>query len=799
MLREKRAMAPAPMPKPMPKPAPKPAPAGGGAKPGAGGQAPAGGGGGGGITDMLGGGGMPGMPGGNPLDQVKGMVSTESGGLIKQHEDKIAELKQQIAQKKQELNQVEQQISGAKRQLDQTEQQLDQAKQLQDQGQPQDIAGLENSKAQIEEQIEQLETAKSAIEEEISKLNKEISVEADAISGLKSDRWTELKLKAVGFIPEAGMAVEMAGEQAMHAKHQIIEGRVASKEGKLEGAEGEAQQKAEAAGAAAKSAGAAAVASKPSSTPSAGGAAGGAGGGGGRIGGGLPHVGGFGGGGSGGGAGGGKPPIITGLLVGLSVLGGGLVVKSSGSFDMTTLLPVVLPIVLFIAALICIRLRTTHWLFLVIGIVLLIGSLYGIATRTAPHALAAYQSGAIGEAGEETKIASKKGVSGVIEDFSISWQRQMAMATGQNIEGDVDQQVKEDVGLEILPPYLPNPTKLNLDEARTLEIGARVKGFDPKTPITATTVCHMQTRDQAYSWTGGTRKVNLNPGDLQRLRPETIEGHAFDRDITCYPRVSECGHYIVTISSQADHLRTDAQMQNYIIDKEILRQRLRSYAESKDTELRSEGQVNSAINEIYKGQVGNFKSVSQKGAIKVVMATQPLALIGVSNRPPDDVTELTFRMGVENMMNGWIRTLNRVEVTIPGYFRPVQEFCASWQLEGNKLILKNDYLSTVNLYDTTRGMQKIFPSCHLVPSGEYALTEPTEATFLALVDYNYIVQSEYPTEIRTAQGEICRESGSTGGGAGGSGGSSSAAPGSAGNRTVNNSSDLTTSLGGNTS
>lgn len=782
-----------PMPKPMPKPA-------GGGGVGAGNPAGGGGGGAGGgaggsgnpLESLMGGGGMPGMPGGNPLDQIKGMASTGSGGLIKQHEEKISQLKQEIAQQKENLKQVDAQIGGpggVKSKIDADNTSISDAKK-QGAGVAQ-IQQIEAHKAQLEQQLQKLNEQKAAIQEVIRKKEAEIAVEEEAISKLKGDRWTELKLKAVGFIPGYGTAAEIAGEQAMQMKHGVTEGMAAKKEGKIESGAGEAEKKAAAAGEAAKSAGASAGPA-PTPTPAPSGGTSGGGGGGGHIGGGLPNLGalGGGGGGSGGIGGGEKPPIVTGLLVGLSVLGGGMVVKSSGSLDIATLLPVVIPIALFITALICIRLRSKHWLFLVVGIILLTGSLYGVATRTAPHAIAAYQAGAIGESGEQTQIAAKKGVSGVIEDFSVSWQRQMAIAKGENIDGDVDQQVKEDVGLEILPPYLPNPTKLNLDEAGTLEIGARVKGFDPKTPITATTVCHMQTRDEAVSWTGSTRTVKLNPGIQQKIRPVTVQGHAFDSDIICYPSITRCGHYVVTISSQADNIRTDAQMQNYIIDKEILKQRLRSYAESKDTELRSESQVNSAINEIYKGQVGNFKSVSQKGAIKVVMATQPLALIGV-----DQETELTFRMGIENMMNGWIRTLNRVEVTIPGYFRPLPEYCTSWQLEGNKLILKQEYLRTVNLYETIRGTQKIFPSCHLVPSGDYALTEPTEATFLALVDYNYIVQSEYNVEIRTADGQICREEASSGG----SGGGGAATGGLPHNTTTNTSNNLTTSLSTNSS
>ncbi|MBW2972082.1 hypothetical protein KY359_03525, partial [Candidatus Woesearchaeota archaeon] len=461
------------------------------------------------------------------------------------------------------------------------------------------------------------------------------------------------------------------------------------------------------------------------------------------------------------GQGGGKTHTVAMIFIVLCLIAAFFIYKSGKEASLSQTLPSLIPLFMIVAGLVAVSFfGERNAAIYGIGMVVVIIGVVAFAVKTAPALYATYTTGSIGkvasEASASTSSAGKGGLSGLVEDAVLSYRQQVAYATGETIDGDVDQQVKEEVGLEILPPYLPNPQKLNLDEVRTLEIGARIKAFDPKTPLHVTTVCHMQTRDQANSLSGAISRagrLNLDPGAEQRLRPQNLEGFSFDRDITCYPTIAQCGQYIVTISSEADHIRTDAQMRNYIIDKTILNQRLRSYAESRESELLSTEQVNAAINEIYKGQLSNFRSVSQKGAIKVVMATQPIALIGV-----DQETELTFKLGVENMLKGWIRAINRVEVTVPSYFQPMSEFCDSWNLEGNKLILKDEYLRTADFYDVIKGQQKIFPSCHLVPrqgTDAYALTEPTEATFLALVDYNYVVQSENRVEIRTAEGNVC--------------------------------------------
>jgi hypothetical protein len=341
----------------------------------------------------------------------------------------------------------------------------------------------------------------------------------------------------------------------------------------------------------------------------------------------------------------------------------------------------------------------------------------------------------------------------------------MAMATGEHIDGDVNQQVKEDVGVEILPPYLPNPKKINQNEIPMLEIGARIKGFDPKNPIHIAAVCHLQSKEEAQSIERAVSEAGKGPktalGPEQNARPKEITGSSFNRDFTCYPRPPGCGRYVTTISAEADHLRTDAQMQNYIIDKEILEQRLLNYAESHDKVIRSETEINSIINEIYSGQLGSYKSLSDKGAIKAVMATQPVSLIGV-----DSETELTLRAGVENVMNGWIMSLNSVEIIIPEYFTPMDEFCPGWNREGNRIRLSSEYLSATSFKQVLKGEQKVFPSCHLIPKQDIELTEPTEANYLMLVDYNYIVQKEEEIEIRNATGGPCPTTTTSGGSAG---------------------------------
>jgi hypothetical protein len=397
------------------------------------------------------------------------------------------------------------------------------------------------------------------------------------------------------------------------------------------------------------------------------------------------------------------------------------------------------------------------------GAVVVIGvALYFVGSVALPQIGAAMESGVFQKTAEEAVVETKTGTSSLAQSFIQSYQRSIAQATGQRLEGDVDKAVKEDVGLEILPPTLFNPTSVNeleIKEERSVEINAKVKGFDPKTPITATTVCHLQTREAASKITTATG-YNKNPGEEQEdLDPSKFTGHSFNRDVTCYPDIPGCGNYVITLAAQADHLRTDAEARTNIISQKALETSLRNYAESKSTEIKSQSQMYSSINEIFKGQLYTHQSISQKGAIKVILGLPKVPIIGI-----DDNTKFKMQIGIENMKKGWIKSVNTVEVTIPDFFDADPKYCSQWDVkeseeEGrNKLVLKESYLKVADFTQKAQTQQKILPSCLFVYGLSEELEEPTLAEFHILVDYNYLVQQAYPLEVKDKDGKPCLKS-----------------------------------------
>jgi chemotaxis protein histidine kinase CheA len=401
----------------------------------------------------------------------------------------------------------------------------------------------------------------------------------------------------------------------------------------------------------------------------------------------------------------------------------------------------------------------TNLLVVLLAIALFAAGVFMFISATLPHLVAAWESGSLMETAEEAEAAGKTGILKLAEDFKTSFDKQMSMATGQYIQGEVDPQQKDDIGIKILDPWVQSITDIR--EGEPAEVRARVVGFSPVNPIQVAASCHMQTKKEAtdisrekISRAG--KGPNIDPGEQQPVIPESFGGHTFDKSITCALGIEACGDYVATISAQADNIKSGARMSNYIMDAEALETYVKEYALEQDTQLVSAEQISSAIGAVAKSQgwqVGDYRSFSDKGAVKVVMVTQPTQLVGVGQ-----YTDLPLRVGVENMMDGWITEINTVEVIVEpdlAEFEPVEGFCKLWKKEGNKLILDATYLKETEFRDVAKGKQKIFPSCFLKPLSSFE--EPQELFFRANIDYNYILQKEHNIKVKTKTGEKCEQ------------------------------------------
>jgi hypothetical protein len=399
-------------------------------------------------------------------------------------------------------------------------------------------------------------------------------------------------------------------------------------------------------------------------------------------------------------------------------------------------------------------------LFLVL--LLLAGAGWFAMTYTVPQVIEAFASGRAQEAGEQTIKTAETGTKSVMDEFTRTWQQQKAMASGEYIRGDVDKTVTQSVGIELLDPYMKNPDKVQENEY--FEISGRIKAFDPKHSMNIKLACNVR-KDEIGSLmktqTMGAG-VELYSGSSQTTEPALIQSsldRVFEEDVTCYPTEAcdgatggcqpiTCGSYRVALTGEADSLRTDASLQNYIMNEDDVLAEVRSYAESNKIE---NADAETLIRRIHP-EIGSYISISDKGSIKVVMETMQTSLIGVSEK-----RKLKLKIGIENVLDGWVRKLNSVKITIPEYFAPEQGMCTGWDIEGSVLTLRQD--KNINLDNLAKGQQKILPSCQLVTVAPASLTSPKLATFLAAVDYNYVVQKRYSIKILNATGGLkCPES-----------------------------------------
>jgi len=467
-----------------------------------------------------------------------------------------------------------------------------------------------------------------------------------------------------------------------------------------------------------------------------------------------------GGGGSGrqGGGGGEGPPLFSVFISLLLALLAFFVYKAGGSAAWKAMLPFALIIAaIWIGKAAANNQGTwTEVILVTLLILCLLAATYFFVTNTSAYAMQAYQGYVSGEGGglNQTVGKGKEGISTVISKAYADFLKQKQIATGERVEGETDKTVKEPIGLSILPPYLPNPKTVRENDIQKVEIGARIKGFTPKNPVNVYVYCGMQS-------VASQKNITMQPGfvddygERQTVDPANgfVGDLSFEQEATCYPVLPGCGQYYVILRAEAQNLRTDAQMQNYVIDKTVYRTKLTNYAKEKGIVLESESQISSAIqNEIFKGQLTGYKSLSDNGAIKVIMETAKIPLI-----PVDSTTDFTFKIGIENTMNGWITKVNRLEVTLPDLFDIKSGGCDAWTQEGKTIKLSTDYLDKLNFKGLPKGQQWVSPSCKLTPSYGYDITEPTQATYLALVDYNYVVQEKYQIAVKNATGGDCQK------------------------------------------
>ena len=428
MMKDRRGMAGAPMPRAPPPSAPKPAaPPQQGAKP-AGGQQGAqqppaqGEGVGQGLSGAI--------PGGAPDISAIDPRNTGAGAQEKQQLANEEEFKKQLEDFKERLKELNQEIDNVKEQMSNTDKEAD----------PQKYEALE-------EELKRLNDEKKIVQEEIVEEIRKIHTAEQGASEFHRRIAQERKTNLVSLIPEVG-AAGMVAQQAEGALDQRTAQKLAAKESGTDAKIGQLGKQEQSAAGAASSAGQRAASMPSSPTPSSGAkpsSSGGAGGGGG-----LSKIAEQAMGSKGGGGEGTPLPLPTLFMLILSVVTGGYIWRSAGTAEPMTIIWVLLPIVLFIAALILKAETKGHRgrLATVVMVLLFLGAAYGITTRTAPFVYGAWQAGNIEDTGAEIASAGAGLGIGATTDFRTSFNQYVASATGERVEGDVDQQVKEEVGIE---------------------------------------------------------------------------------------------------------------------------------------------------------------------------------------------------------------------------------------------------------------------------------------------------------------------------------------------------------------
>jgi hypothetical protein len=371
----------------------------------------------------------------------------------------------------------------------------------------------------------------------------------------------------------------------------------------------------------------------------------------------------------------------------------------------------------------------------------------------------------LADVGGSTEGATRGGWEGIREDFATSFERNIAVATGQNIEGDVDEQ-SAPAGIELLPPFMgEQDQRLTMSELPYLSINARVRGTSPVDDITVTTVCHVQPESEAREyWTAETRSdtggFRQQAGEEQPVRPASVSGTRFEKAVTCRPSGLSCDRYLATMTSQADGIVTNARLTNYFISMDALEEALLGDAEYNrhlyEGRIPAEMVRQATISRLFPETSGDAPvSISSQAPIMALISTMNEPLIGLATE--EEENEFLIYTGFENLQSGWVATIEEVELDMPEDFAPVEDFCEGWTQEDNKLTLNPETYSGNVLLRVTRGMQKTFPPCLITNIAAGAYSSPVQKRFFLKIDYSYKVQEEYELDIRPDDGGRCSD------------------------------------------
>lgn len=380
--------------------------------------------------------------------------------------------------------------------------------------------------------------------------------------------------------------------------------------------------------------------------------------------------------------------------------------------------------------------RITFWTFeKIIGIFALIVVIILLAFAFAIIS-GAWKSGRIAQSYNSFKVKVHE-----VNPFgfvSSAYERLFKEATGEYYEGKVED-TKEFVGIEITDPFVQNKLSYGKDEAKDVEVSARLNSYNSRSVTSVITIgCYAK----------DDKKWIAQPANISSITRITT-------DLTCYaPRDGAPeGQYLVKFVAVAHDFETSSRLTVNLVEAHVLGEKIESYARSKGFYIKDDSDYAAALKDIYPSAQDPV-SVSDKGPIKLIISVgrQPVIGVGVG----DKVKLVT---AFENMAYGAVKNVNSLTVRLPDGLEPgtdADSSCRTYTYDKptRTLKLKKEYIANANFSNVQRFSQVAFPSCSLTVKSLDDLKKllefpnlPNPRDFIAQISYDYQAQKEFSIRV----------------------------------------------------
>ena len=335
--------------------------------------------------------------------------------------------------------------------------------------------------------------------------------------------------------------------------------------------------------------------------------------------------------------------------------------------------------------------------------------------------------------GSMTRL-TKESFENLVNNWVDFFKSQMAYATGNYVSGEKTEKVYTTIKMS----DLKGTTMLFYDkdnpQGNQIYTKLKVNSFYSNT-INVKLSCILENLE------------NGEKHEIDTIQPKEINsyGNAIDQDVLCQipsDEINKIGNYRVTIIADVSNIVTKSKLENYFIDNDALKDKLKFVAENYSLDLlNDEDYVRAELYAFPDLALSKPISTYTSGPIELNLQTEVYPIIGV-----EENKLYMLKLAIGNPTNGRIKQINSGKIYLPDGVQPqIQDISWKFKSEGNTIEFTQGYTSLDFGYVKNRVQDvsiipfKITNKQQFLSQGIYL---PNYKEFNAEINYDYEVEKQ---------------------------------------------------------